>query len=74
MADSSSIGRLLLILGLALAAVGLLVMLAGRIPFLGRLPGDISIQRDGWSFHFPLATSIVISLILTVILNLILRR
>jgi hypothetical protein len=73
-ADLSSLGRMLLVFGLSIAAVGVLMMLVGRVPFLGRLPGDIAVQRDGWSFYFPLATCILLSLVLTVVLNLFARR
>jgi hypothetical protein len=67
-----NIGRLLMIGGIILFVVGGLVFLAAKfgIPF-GRLPGDI--QRDGFSFYFPLASSILISVILTILLNLFLR-
>lgn len=60
--------------GVILFVVGGLVFLAAKVglPF-GRLPGDIRIERDGFSFHFPLASSILISIVLTVILNVILR-
>ena len=74
MTDVSSMGRMVLILGLFIVAIGAVMLLAGRIPFLGRLPGDIAVQRGSWSFYFPLATSIVISLVLTVVLNLFARR
>jgi hypothetical protein len=67
-------GRMVFILGLFIVAVGALMLLAGRVPFLGRLPGDIAVQRGNWSFYFPLATSIIISLVLTVVLNLFARR
>ena len=60
-------GKLLLLLGLAIAGVGLLVMLG--IPF-GRLPGDIVVRRGNFSFYFPLATSIILSILLTLILTL----
>jgi len=63
-------GRLLVLLGIAIAALGVLVMLG--VPF-GRLPGDIMVRRGSFSFYFPLATSIVLSLLLTLILSL-LRR
>lgn len=63
-------GKLLLIVGLLIAGVGLLMM-AG-IPF-GRLPGDIVIRRGSGTFYFPLVTSIVLSIILTLLLSL-LRR
>ena len=61
----TEIGRALLIIGVLIAVVGLLLMLAGRVPGIGRLPGDIHVQRGNWHFYFPLATSIVISAVLT---------
>lgn len=69
-----NIGRLLMIGGVILFIVGGLVFLAARfgIPF-GRLPGDIRIERDGFSFYFPLGSSIVISILLTILLNVIFR-
>jgi len=57
-----------------IALVGGLLLLLGKIPFLGRLPGDIVIRRDNWSFYFPLTTSIVISILLTLLLALFGRR
>ena len=60
-------GRFLVFLGLGITALGLLVMLG--VPF-GRLPGDIMVRRGSFSFYFPLATSIVVSLLLTLILAL----
>ncbi|HEY8417440.1 MAG TPA: DUF2905 domain-containing protein [Limnochordales bacterium] len=71
--ELSGLGRLLIFLGLGLAAMGLLLVLVGRVPGIGRLPGDILIQRGNFTFYFPLATSLVISLLLTLILSL-LRR
>jgi ABC-type tungstate transport system substrate-binding protein len=63
------IGKLLLIAGLAMAAVGLLLLVGGRLPFrLGRLPGDISYQGPRGSFYFPVVTCIVLSLALTLIM------
>lgn len=59
--------RLLVILGLVLLAAGLLWPWLSRLPW-GRLPGDISIDREHFSFHFPLTTSILVSLLLTLIL------
>ena len=70
----SDIGKLLVLFGLVIAAVGALLVLAGRIPWVGRLPGDIYIQRGNWTFYFPLATSLVLSVTLTLILWLIGRR
>ncbi|MEW6117781.1 MAG: DUF2905 domain-containing protein [Nitrospirota bacterium] len=68
------IGKVLVIIGIILLVVGGLVMLSGRIPWLGRLPGDIVIQRKNFTFYFPLSTSIIISIILTLIFWLIGRR
>ena len=63
-----SLGRSLIIIGLIIAAIGALLTLAGRIPWLGRLPGDIYVKRENFTFYFPLATSIIISLVLSFIL------
>ena len=67
------LGRLLVIMGILLAVVGVVFMIGGRIPFLGRLPGDISFSRGNTHVYFPLATSIVLSLLLTLLLNLFFR-
>ena len=65
---SMGLGRLLIVLGLVLVALGLLVSLAGRLPFkLGRLPGDIYIQGKHSSFYFPLATCVLLSLLLSML-------
>ena len=60
-------GRLLIILGVVLILVGLLLTYGGRIPWLGKLPGDIRIERENFSFYFPLATSLLVSLILSLL-------
>ena len=65
---------MLIVLGVVIAAVGVVVVLAGRVPGLGRLPGDIHVERGSWTFYFPLGTSIVLSLLLTLVLWLIGRR
>jgi Protein of unknown function (DUF2905) len=70
----SDIGKLLVVFGLVIAAVGTLLILAGRIPWVGRLPGDIYIQRGNWTFYFPLATSLLLSVALTLIFWLVGRR
>ena len=64
---TADVGRALLVIGVVTALAGLLLMLAGRVPGLGRLPGDIVVQRGPWTFYFPLATSILISVGLTVL-------
>ncbi len=61
------VGRILVLIGLGIAALGLLIMVG--IPF-GRLPGDFYVRRGHFSFYFPLATSIVLSVILTLLLAL----
>lgn len=60
-------GRLLIILGVVLILVGLLLTYGGRIPWLGKLPGDIRIERENFSFYFPLASSLLVSLLLSLI-------
>jgi hypothetical protein len=75
--DLQGLGRLLLGAGALLALVGALLLLAPRVPglrHLGRLPGDILIERGNATIYVPLVTSIVLSLLLTVALNLIFRR
>jgi hypothetical protein len=64
------LGKLLVVVGLVVAGIGLLVMLG--VP-VGRLPGDITVRRGNFTFYFPLATSIVASILLTLLLSL-LRR
>jgi hypothetical protein len=61
-------GKTLIYLGLLLVVIGLVLSLAGKLPWLGHLPGDISIERERFSFYFPLATCIVISVILSLVL------
>ncbi|MGH9819748.1 MAG: DUF2905 domain-containing protein [Pyrinomonadaceae bacterium] len=66
-------GRSLILLGIILLIVGLFFSVGGRIPWLGHLPGDIYIQRDRYSFYFPITTCILISAIISIVLYL-LRR
>jgi uncharacterized protein HemY len=63
-------GKTLIYLGLALVVLGLIVSFAEKIPWLGHLPGDIYIQRDRFTFYFPLTTCILISVIITIVLYL----
>jgi len=71
--DSSSLGRALVVAGLLLALVGIGIMLVGKVPGLGRLPGDIVVRRGSFTFYFPLVTCLVVSLLLTLLFSL-LRR
>ncbi len=61
------LGKSLIIIGLVIAAVGVIFALGGKFSWFGRLPGDIHIKRDNFTFYFPLATCILISLILSLI-------
>lgn len=70
----SELGRILVVIGAVIALVGLAFMLVGRVPWLGRLPGDIHIQRGNWSFYIPLGTSLVLSVVLSLIFWLLGRR
>ncbi len=60
------LGRTLIFAGLAIVALGLILTFAGRIPFLGRLPGDLVVRRGNFTFYFPVVTCIALSIILTV--------
>jgi len=73
---AGTIGRYLVVLGAAIIVVGLILILVGRFPSLRicRLPGDIYIDRDKWRFYFPLATSIILSIIVSIILWLFSRK
>ena len=68
------LAKLLILFGVVLAVLGGLLLFVGKIPFIGRLPGDIYIQRGNFTFYFPLATSIVVSIILTLLFSLFSRR
>ena len=70
----NDIGKTLVIVGLVIALAGVVLMFVGRVPWLGRLPGDIHVQRGNWSFYFPIATSIVLSVLLTLLFWLFGRR
>jgi hypothetical protein len=68
-------GRVLIMMGAMIAVVGLLLALGPRLPFrLGRLPLDFHVQRGNFSFYFPLGTSILVSLVLTLVFGLLNRR
>lgn len=60
-------GKILIIFGILLIVAGLLFLYDGKIPFLGRLPGDIRIERENFSFYFPLGTCLLLSVLLSLI-------
>ena len=68
------IGKLLVIVGGLILVVGLYLSLGLRIPFLGKLPGDISIDRGNVHFYFPIVTCLLLSLVLTILLSAFFRR
>lgn len=67
------LGRSLIILGVILLVIGLLLVFGVQLPHLGRLPGDIVIKKEGFTFYFPIVTMLVASLLLTLVINIILR-
>ncbi len=74
MPDTTTLGKWIILVGLGLTLLGGVIWLVGKTGLpLGRLPGDIRIERDGFSFYFPLATSILISIGLTILLNVLAR-
>jgi hypothetical protein len=70
----ADIGRLLLLGGVVLVVLGAILIVAPNIPFIGRLPGDIRIQGENATIYLPFGTMLVVSVILTVVLNLLSRR
>ncbi|HWO41796.1 MAG TPA: DUF2905 domain-containing protein [Candidatus Eisenbacteria bacterium] len=61
-------GKALIFIGIALLVLGVVFVLGGRIPWFGNLPGDITIQRDRFTFYFPLTTCLVVSVIISLVL------
>jgi len=74
MGELGAFGKILIILGIIIIITGGLLLLANKIPFLGKLPGDIAIQKKNFSFYFPITTCIIISIILSFIMWLLGRR
>ena len=74
MGELSAFGKILIVFGIIMIVVGGLFMIGGKFPFIGRLPGDIVIQKKNFSFYFPLTTSIIISIILSLIMWLLSRK
>jgi len=72
--EFSGLGKFLILIGVIIVALGLLLTLLPKLPYLGKLPGDIYIKKGNFTFYFPLATCILLSILLTIILNLIFRR
>ncbi len=68
------IGRVLIVVGLAIAAAGAVLVLGPRLPLLGHLPGDITLRRDGLTVFIPLGTMVLLSVVASVVLSLLGRR
>jgi hypothetical protein len=69
----AGLGRSLIIFGLIIIVFGIIITFAGKIPWLGRIPGDIQIKKDNFTFYFPLATCILVSVIVSFFLWLLKR-
>jgi len=74
MNELSGLGKFLILLGVIIICLGIFLTFIPKIPYLGRLPGDIYIKKGNFTFYFPLATSILLSILLTILLNLLFRR
>lgn len=74
MLDGSQLGKLLIAIGMLIAGIGCVFLLAGKIPWLGRLPGDFFFRGKNVSVYFPLMTSLIVSVILSLIFWFINRR
>jgi hypothetical protein len=70
MSEFSGIGKILMVVGIILLGLGAVIWLGGKIPGIGRLPGDIFVKRGNFTFYFPLVTCIIISIVLSLIMAL----
>ena len=68
------LGRLLILFGVVSIVAGLVLLIAPRVPWLGRLPGDLIVERERFTLYVPIGTSLVVSIVLTILLNLFFRR
>lgn len=71
--EIQGLGKIVIVAGVVLTVVGVLMLLAPKLPFIGKLPGDFYFKRDGVSFYFPLATSIIVSIILSLVISFLFR-
>jgi len=67
--ELAQFGRVLVLIGGVILGIGVLLVVADRVPLVGRLPGDLRVSGDGWTIYAPIATSIVLSVLLTVVLS-----
>ena len=71
--ESSGLGKILIYTGIFLIIAGLVIYFYPKIPFFGKLPGDIYIKRENFSFYFPIMTSVIVSIVLTAVIYLLSR-
>ena len=74
MGELNTLGKILIGMGILMIIIGGLFIIGGKIPFIGRLPGDIAIQKKNFSFYFPITTCIIISIIFSLIMWLLRKR
>jgi hypothetical protein len=70
----AGLARLLILFGVVSIVAGLVLLIVPRVPWLGRLPGDVIVEREGFTLYVPIVTSLVVSIVLTILLNLFFRR
>jgi len=70
MAGLGDLGKVLIIFGIVVAGIGVLLLVGDKLPWIGRLPGDIMIKREKFTFYFPIVTCIIISIILTLLFSI----
>ena len=71
--EIQGLGKIVIVAGVVLTVVGVLMLLAPKLPFIGKLPGDFYFKRAGVSFYFPVATSIIVSIILSLVISFLFR-
>jgi formate hydrogenlyase subunit 3/multisubunit Na+/H+ antiporter MnhD subunit len=71
---ASDIGKIIIFIGLLLVVIGFVYMVGNKLPFIGKLPGDIAIERKNYSFYFPITTCIIVSIVLSFIFWLFNKR
>jgi hypothetical protein len=70
----AGLARLLILFGVVSIVAGLVLLIVPRVPWLGRLPGDVIVERERFTLYVPIVTSLVVSIVLTILLNLFFRR
>ena len=71
--ELANLGKILLIIGGMIVLAGLVILIFGKTGFIGKLPGDIFIQKGNFTFYFPLVTFLILSIVLTIVVNVLIR-